>query len=57
LNGYRRGDFIINVNVKIPTSLSREEIELLKVYADGREEIVGDGNTGFFSNIKNAFKK
>ena len=22
-----------------------------------REEIVGEGNTGFFSNIKNAFKK
>jgi len=57
LNGYRRGDFIINVNVKIPTNLSHEEIELLKRYADGREEIVGNGNMGFFSNIKNAFKK
>lgn len=57
LNGYRRGDFIININVKIPTNLSHEEIELLKRYADGREEIVGEGSTGFFSNIKNAFKK
>lgn len=57
LNGYRRGDFIIIVNVKIPTNLSNEEKELLKRYAEGREEIVGDGNTGFFSNIKNAFMK
>jgi molecular chaperone DnaJ len=57
LNGYRRGDHIININVKIPTRLSKEEIILLKKYADGREEIVGSGSRGAFSDIKNAFKK
>lgn len=57
LNGYRRGDHILNINVKIPTNLSNEEILLLKKYAEGREEIVGDGTTGFFTNLKNAFKR
>lgn len=57
LNGTRRYDHIIYVNVSIPGNLSSEEIELLKKYAAGREEIVGDGSTGFFANLKNAFKK
>ncbi len=57
LNGYRRGDQIININVKIPARLTREEIALLKKYAAGREETVGDGIQSAFSNIKNAFKK
>ena len=29
----------------------------LKKYAEGREEIIGNGSTGFFSNLKNTFKK
>jgi molecular chaperone DnaJ len=57
LNGMRRGDHIIFINVVIPTSLSSEEITLLKKYAEGREETVDDGPSGFFSGIKNAFKK
>ncbi len=57
LNGYRRGDHIINIEVKIPTKLTKEEIILLKKYADGREEAVDSGSHGVFSNIKNAFKK
>jgi len=57
LNGYRRGDHIIDVNVKIPTKLTHEEVELLKRFAEGREEIVGDAAGSFFSNVKNAFKK
>jgi molecular chaperone DnaJ len=57
LNGARRGDHIIFINVIIPASLSSEEITLLKKYADGREETVGDGPAGFFSGFKNAFKK
>ncbi|MBC8387937.1 MAG: molecular chaperone DnaJ [Actinobacteria bacterium] len=57
LNGYRRGDHIINIDVKIPTKLTKEEIILLKKYADGREEATGSGSHGIFSNIKNAFKK
>lgn len=57
LNGYRRGNHIINIKVKIPTRLSREEIILLKKYAEGREEVTGSGSQGAFSNVKNAFKK
>jgi molecular chaperone DnaJ len=57
LNGSRRGDHIININVRIPTNLSNEEIMLLKQYAKVRDEIVGDGTTGIFSNLKNAFKR
>ena len=57
LNGYRRGNHIVNINIKIPTDLTHEEITLIKRFAEGREEIVGDGTAGFFSNIKNAFKK
>lgn len=57
LNGYRRGDHIINVNVKIPTRLSREEIEILKKLAESKGEIVGDGSRSFFTNLKDAFKR
>ncbi len=57
LNGYRRGDHVISINVKIPTRLSKEEITLLKKYADGREEVVGSGSHGTFSNVKSVFKK
>ena len=57
LNGYRRGDHIINVNVKIPTKLSREEIEILKKLAENKGEIVGDGSRSFFTNLKDAFKR
>ncbi len=57
LNGTRRGDHIIYINVSIPSNLSKEEVSILKKYAEGRKETVGDGSTSFFSNLKNAFKK
>jgi molecular chaperone DnaJ len=57
LSGSRRGDHIISLNVKIPADLTAEEIKLLKKYAEGREELTGDGTSGIFSNIKNAFRK
>lgn len=41
LNGYRRGDHIINVDVKIPKRLSRRERELLREYAENRKEVTG----------------
>jgi molecular chaperone DnaJ len=57
LQSTRRGDHIIYLNVKIPNDLSSAEIELLKKYAEGRKEYTGDGSTGFFSTLKNAFKR
>lgn len=56
-NGYRRGDHIINVNVKIPSKLPKEELEALKKIAESHGEVVGDGSKSFFSNFKEAFKK
>lgn len=41
LNGYRRGNHIINVKVGIPKRLSRREKELLLEYAKSRKEPIG----------------
>ena len=41
LNGYRRGNHIINVKVNIPTRLSRREKQLLTEYAKERKESTG----------------
>lgn len=38
LNGYRRGNHIINIKVNIPSRLNRKEKELLVHYAKGRKE-------------------
>jgi molecular chaperone DnaJ len=57
LNGFRRGDHIVHVDVLIPTKLTQEEVSLLKQYASGRQEDVGDGNASLFSNFKSAFRK
>lgn len=57
LDGYGRGDHVVNVNVKVPTDLTPEEIALLKKFAEGREEVVGNGTSSFFNNVKNAFRK
>ncbi len=42
LNGYRRGDQIINIDVKIPIRLTGREKELLKEYAQIRKEKAGN---------------
>lgn len=57
MNSSRRGDHNIIVNVKIPKTLNEEEISLLKKYAQGRKEEVGNGSAGIFANLKNAFKR
>jgi molecular chaperone DnaJ len=41
LNGYRRGDHIINIIVEIPRKLTRREKEMLADYARERKEPVG----------------
>jgi len=38
LNGYRRGNHIINIKVNIPSRLNRKEKEMLLHYAEGRKE-------------------
>ena len=41
-------DHIINVNVKIPSKLPKEELEALKKIAESHGEVVGDGVNHFF---------
>lgn len=41
LNGYRRGNHIINIKVNIPLKLNRQEKEMLTLYAKGRKEQLG----------------
>ena len=55
LQGRGRGDLIARVRVDIPTKLTDDEIELLRTYAEGRGESVGNGKERLFSRIKSAF--
>ena len=54
LHGRGRGDLRAIVRVEVPTKLSPQESELLRQFAEGRGETVGDGG-GLFSKIKSAF--
>jgi len=51
-----RGDLRAIVKVEVPTKLNGDESELLRRFAEGRGERVGDGGgTSLFSKIKSAF--
>lgn len=50
-----RGDLRAIVRVEVPTKLSDAEAGLLRQFAEGRGEAVGEGGTGLFSKIKSAF--
>jgi molecular chaperone DnaJ len=54
LHGRGRGDLRAIVKVEVPTKLTHAETELLKQFAEGRGETVGD-HGGLFSKIKSAF--
>ncbi len=55
LHGRGRGDLRAIVKVEVPTKLSADETELLRTFAEGRGEVVGEGGTSLFSKIKSAF--
>ena len=55
LHGRGRGDLRAIVRVEVPTKLSGDEVELLRKYAEGRGERVGDPGSSLFSKIKSAF--
>lgn len=50
-----RGDLRAIVRVEVPTKLDGEERELLRKFAAGRGEEVGEFSGGLFSKIKSAF--
>jgi len=54
LHGRGRGDLRAIVKVEVPTTLSQQESELLRQFAESRGEVVGEGG-GLFSKIKSAF--
>jgi molecular chaperone DnaJ len=55
LHGRGRGDLRAVVRVDVPTKLSSDEADLLRTFAEGRGETVGEGGTSLFSKIKSAF--
>ena len=55
LHGRGRGDLRAVVRVDVPTKLSGDEAELLRKFAEGRGEPVGDPGSSLFSKIKSAF--
>jgi molecular chaperone DnaJ len=55
LRGRGRGDLRARVRVDVPTKLSDDEVDLLTRYAEGRDEVVGNGKEGLFARIKSAF--
>ncbi|HEY5663784.1 MAG TPA: molecular chaperone DnaJ [Ilumatobacter sp.] len=55
LHGRGRGDLRVIVRVEVPTKLSKDEDELLRSFAEGRGEPVGEHGTSLFSKIKSAF--
>jgi molecular chaperone DnaJ len=55
LQGRGRGDIRVVVNVEVPQQLTDAETDLLKAFAAGRGEHVGESSSGLFSRIKSAF--
>lgn len=55
LQGRGRGDLRANVQVEVPTTLTDDERDLLRRFAEGRGEEVGEFSGGLFSKIKSAF--
>jgi molecular chaperone DnaJ len=55
LQGRGRGDLRAIVRVDVPTTLTPEETTLLRTFAEGRGEEVGENAQGLFSRIKSAF--
>src|SRR4051812_2761784 len=56
VNDRGRGDLLVRVVVDTPTSLSREEADLVRTLAQLRGDDVAPDEKGFFSKIRSAFK-
>jgi molecular chaperone DnaJ len=62
LRGSGRGDLIVHIEVVIPGKLSKEQIELMRKFANARNEdgskvqIHRKNDEGFFSKVRNAFR-
>jgi molecular chaperone DnaJ len=55
LQGRGRGDLRVRTQVEVPTKLTEDEAELLRLFAQSRGEYVEPPDKGLFSRIKSAF--
>ena len=56
VNGRGRGDLLVQVVVDTPTELSKEQEDLLRLFAGARGEDVAPAESGFFAKVRSAFK-
>jgi len=56
VNGRGRGDLLVQVVVDTPTELTKEQEELLRLFAGARGEDVAPAESSFFAKVRSAFK-
>ncbi|HVL07431.1 MAG TPA: J domain-containing protein, partial [Acidimicrobiales bacterium] len=56
VNGRGRGDLLVQVVVDTPTDLTKEQEDLLRLFAGARGEAVAPAESGFFAKVRSAFK-
>jgi molecular chaperone DnaJ len=55
-NGRSRGDLIVQIHVAVPTTLSKTEDELLRRFAQERNEEVAPPDKSILGKIRSAFR-
>ena len=56
VNGRGRGDLLVQVVVDTPSELTKEQEEILRLFAAARGEQVAPAETGFMAKVRSAFK-
>jgi molecular chaperone DnaJ len=56
VNGRGRGDLLVQVVVDTPTDLTKEQEDILRLYAAARGEEVAPAESGFMAKVRSAFK-
>ncbi|MGI8984067.1 MAG: molecular chaperone DnaJ [Acidimicrobiales bacterium] len=56
VNGRGRGDLLVQVVVDTPTDLTKEQDELLRLFAQARGDDVAPAESGFLAKVRSAFK-
>ena len=56
MHGHRRGDLLVRVEVEVPSKVSDQLDELLRMMAEVMESEVGPRRRGFMDRLKDAFR-
>jgi molecular chaperone DnaJ len=56
VNGRGRGDLLVQVVVDTPTELTKEQEDILRLFAAARGDDVAPAETGFMAKVRSAFK-